>query len=343
MNRYVLLVDDDRDLLANLQAGLGRYERAFEVVLAADGREALDCLQRTSISLVVTDLKMPRLDGFELLAAIMGEYPDIPVIVITAFSTPEMEDLARRGGAVNFIAKPFRIENLARQVMAMLRKQAEGGLLHNISTGIFLQLIEMEQKTCTLRLLDKASAKTGALFFWEGQLMDARAGQLQAEAAAYEIFSWDNVSLAIQNDCVVQEKKVQKELHSLLIEAARRKDENKVQVQTVPAVGEKPYAGPSPAASSADPEDGLMRLRQKIENALGPLCAVEAIREDDSWNAHMESISRAAERLGLGRLLVGYIDRSQAQGHVILPGPPTTVLTVNAKCPRDRLLRLLSE
>jgi DNA-binding response OmpR family regulator len=343
MSRNVLLVDDDRELLAHLKEGLARYESSFGVTLAGDGREAMECLQRENIALVVADLKMPRVDGFELLAAIMGQYPDIPVIIITGFSTPEMEDLARRAGAVNFIAKPFRIESLARQILAMLRKQTEGGLLHNISSGMFLQLIEMEQKTCTLRLVDKFSARTGALFFLEGQLLDARAGLLLGEAAAYEIFSWDNVSLAIQNDCVVKEKKVQKELHSLLIEAARRKDEKKAPVPPGSAGATAPSADPPAAASSANPASGLMRLRLKIEKALGPQCAVEELRLDDSWNAHLESISQAGERLGLGRLAVGYIDRSEAQGYIILPGDSTTVLVVNSKCPRDRLFRLLSE
>jgi len=76
---------------------------------------------------VVTDLKMPRMDGFELLAAIMESYPDIPVIVISGFSTPDMQRLARQGGAVAFITKPFPIESLIRHILNLLHKQTEGG------------------------------------------------------------------------------------------------------------------------------------------------------------------------------------------------------------------------
>ncbi|MGE5256281.1 MAG: response regulator, partial [Hyphomicrobiales bacterium] len=205
MIRTVLLVDDDREMLLSLREGFRRYADSMSVLLAGDGLEALEALKRQDISLVVTDLKMPRMDGFELLATIMGNYPDIPVIIITGFSTPDMEQLARQGGAVGFIAKPFLIENLARQILSMLRRETEGGTLHNVSSGMFLQLIEMEQKTCTIRLEDKTGGKRGALFFVGGELFDARVGNLQGEVAAYDIFSWEHVSLSIQNDCSVHE------------------------------------------------------------------------------------------------------------------------------------------
>ena len=129
MIKNVLLVDDDRAMLLALQEGFARYSDSFSVLLAGDGIEALEYLKRQPVSLVVTDLKMPRVDGFELLATIMANFPDIPVIIITGYSTPEMERLARKGGAVAFVAKPFLIENLARQIVSMLRQEADGGTL----------------------------------------------------------------------------------------------------------------------------------------------------------------------------------------------------------------------
>jgi len=141
MIKNVLLVDDDHEMLLALKEGFRKYRDSFTVQLAADGLKALENLKKSVISLVVTDLKMPRMDGFELLAHIMEHYPDIPVIIITGYSTPEMEHLARDGGAVGYIAKPFLIENLARQIMTTLRKESEGGTLHNVSSGMFLQLV----------------------------------------------------------------------------------------------------------------------------------------------------------------------------------------------------------
>ena len=133
MVRNVLLVDDDLEMLGLLQEGLAGHADAFAVLTAGDGAEALECLRHHNVSLVVTDLKMPHMDGFELLAAILEGYPDIPVIVMSGFSAPGLESTARRGGAVGYIAKPFSIDALALKILTMLRRAAEGGTLHNVS------------------------------------------------------------------------------------------------------------------------------------------------------------------------------------------------------------------
>ena len=146
MIKNVLIVDDDQEMLASLQNGMAKYKDTFTLLTAGDGKDALAQLQNHTISLVVTDLKMPRMDGFALLQHVMENYPDIPVIVITGYSTPEMERLAREGGAVGYIAKPFLLDNLARKIMAALRQESEGGTLHSVSSGIFLQLMEMPLK-----------------------------------------------------------------------------------------------------------------------------------------------------------------------------------------------------
>ena len=152
MIKKVLIVDDDQEMLLSLKEGLGRYNATFSVLLAGDGLLALEKLKKKTISLVVTDLRMPRMDGFALLSEIMEHYPDIPVIIITGYSTPEMEQLAQEGGAIGYVEKPFMIDDLAQKILGTLRKESEGGTLHSVSSGMFLQLIEMEQKTCTIRL-----------------------------------------------------------------------------------------------------------------------------------------------------------------------------------------------
>ena len=90
MIKNVLLVDDDHEMLVALKEGFQRYKDSFAILLAADGLKAVESLKKNTISLVVTDLKMPGMDGFELLAHIMEHYPDIPVIIITGYSAPEM-------------------------------------------------------------------------------------------------------------------------------------------------------------------------------------------------------------------------------------------------------------
>ncbi len=331
MNKTVLLVDDDREMLRLFQEALAPYRESFGVVAAGDGVEALECLKRRNISLVVTDLKMPRMDGFELLAAIMESYPDIPVIIMSGFNAPGIENMALRGGAVGFIVKPFTVETLAHQILTMLRKETEGGTLHNVSSSMFLQLIEMEQKTCVIRLANRDSGRTGALFFVEGELFDARVGAFQGERAAYEIFAWDHVSLSIQNDCTVRENRIRKDLNQLILEAMRRKDE-------IAAGAGAPAAAP-PEESDSPPQ----RLRAKILAAFGAQSGLEDIIQNQDWRGRMKRISACGERLKLGRLVLGYVDKADARDYILVPGEDQAVAAVNPTCPRDKLLQLLAE
>jgi CheY-like chemotaxis protein len=336
MIKNVLLVDDDHEMLIALKEGFQKYKDSFSILLASDGLKAVEGLKKNTISLVVTDLKMPGMDGFELLAHIMENYPDIPVIIITGYSTPEMERLAREGGAVGYIAKPFLIENLARQIMTTLRRESEGGTLHNVSSGMFLQLVEMEQKTCTIRLEDKFSNQKGILFFKEGELLDARVNDLQGEDAAYEIFAWDQVNLSIQNGCALKEKRIHSEMQHLILETARRKDEELVgDVQ--PAVMEEVQS------FEPQPANIIGAIKHKIETKLGPSCGLEDIYQDNSWDSRLLQWSRAGIFFNIGELAMGYIDKGEENDFIVIPGENTTVIAVNPKCPRDKLLRVLSE
>ena len=336
MIKNVLLVDDDTEMLHALKEGFKKYKESFAVVLAEDGLQALERLKSNLISLVVTDLKMPHMDGFELLAHIMVHYPDIPVIIITGYSTPEMEQLARQGGAVGYIAKPFLIENLARQILTTLRKESEGGTLHNVSSGMFLQLIEMEQKTCTIRLEDKTSQKKGILFFNEGELFDARVNNMKGKAAAIEIFSWDAVNLSIQNGCALKENKIQSDLQALILEAMRQKDED--QPEEVPeGVMEQMEQG------EEAPADLLRKLKERIENQIGQQCGLEDLYQDEFWDDRVAQLSKTGEFFHFGRLMLAYIDKGDTNDYILIPGHKTTVITVDPKCPRDKILRVISE
>ena len=221
MTKNILIVDDEKDMLLSLKEGFETYGEIFSVLLAEDGEKAVDKLKENVISLVVTDLRMPRMDGFSLLIHIMTHYPDIPVIIMTAYSRPIMERMAMKIGAVEYIEKPFRMDDLAQKIISTLEKESDGGIFTSVSSGMFTQLIEMEQKTCTVRLVNRSSDQRGVLFFREGELLDARVNNVQGEPAALEILTWDDVVLSIQDKCSQKEKKIEADFQDILIEAMR--------------------------------------------------------------------------------------------------------------------------
>jgi len=338
MIKKVLVVDDDMEMLNIVREGLSGYDETFSVLTAVDGLDAIDRLKENTVSIVVTDLKMPRMDGFSLLTFIMEHYPEIPVIIMTGYSTPEMERSAWEKGAVGYISKPFMINALAERIVTTLRREADGGTLHSISSGMFLQLVEMEEKTCTIRLVSKGSGEQGVLFFRQGELLDARANGLRGEDAAYEIFSWEQVSLSIQNSCQQKEKRIHRDLQAILLEAMRRKDERRSSKKVPPGKNKDKQKG-TVKNRKLSPEG----VKQILATHFAEGAGVEDIYEDEAWEGLVQEFRRVATFMKAGEFKVGYLDRGADHDFIILPSDRPTVISVNPKCPRDRLMETLSE
>ena len=110
----LLVADDDPGLRESLERTLTR--EGYRVVLASDGRAALERFQSGGIDLIVTDLRMPGLTGLELLRAAKTIAPDVDVILLTAFGTVEEAVKAMKDGAYDFLTKPFRREQLIKLI-----------------------------------------------------------------------------------------------------------------------------------------------------------------------------------------------------------------------------------
>jgi len=117
----LLVADDDPGLRESLERTLTR--EGYHVVLASDGRAALERVQAGGVDLIVTDLKMPGLTGLELLRAAKAIMPDVDVILLTAFGTVEEAVKAMKDGAYDFLTKPFRREQLIKLIDKALERR----------------------------------------------------------------------------------------------------------------------------------------------------------------------------------------------------------------------------
>jgi two-component system response regulator HydG len=117
----LLVADDDPGLRESLGRTLTRA--GYKVVLASDGRAALERLRGGGLDLVLTDLKMPGLTGIEVLRATKAIAPDLDVILLTAFGTVEEAVIAMKEGAYDFMTKPFRGEQLLKIVAKALERR----------------------------------------------------------------------------------------------------------------------------------------------------------------------------------------------------------------------------
>lgn len=223
---HVLIVDDEASLLLSFQNGFERLKDRFRLYTAENGKRALEILETVPIDVCITDIRMPVMDGFELLVVMNARYPTIPVIVMSAYGSPELvEKLESIGGMVRFLEKPMPFERLFECIEESLKRGAQSGAMIGISVGSFLQLLEMEEKTALIEV--QTTGKKGLVYFHQGQLYDAVCGEKTGEEAAIEMILWDKVRIQFKR---LPEKKIirriKSEIMPLLLEASRRKDEN---------------------------------------------------------------------------------------------------------------------
>ena len=118
MNR-ILIVDDELNMRLVLKAMLSK--EGYDVLLAEDGLVALEILKTNQVDAIVTDLKMPRLDGMALLSRVNKEYPSVPIVIITAYGTVNTAVDALKKGAFDYITKPFDQDDLRNVIRKAIR------------------------------------------------------------------------------------------------------------------------------------------------------------------------------------------------------------------------------
>jgi DNA-binding response OmpR family regulator len=120
MTHNILVVDDDQELRETIHEIL--TEAGFSVTMAANGEEALNCLDRQAFDVILLDLIMPGLGGKEVLPLIKRQSPSVKVIMITAFATIENAVSAMRKGADDYLTKPFKVDELLTVVRRSLEE-----------------------------------------------------------------------------------------------------------------------------------------------------------------------------------------------------------------------------
>jgi two-component system response regulator AtoC len=120
--KQVLIVDDEPNLRKILSAQLARD--GYDVMIAEDGEQGLSMLREHHIDMVITDLKMPKVDGMTLLKEALREDPDLPVVMITAHGTVDTAVEALKSGAFDYLTKPFDKDEV-RQIVAKALKTKE--------------------------------------------------------------------------------------------------------------------------------------------------------------------------------------------------------------------------
>ena len=118
MASKILIVDDEEGIRESLKLILSDF---YELILTKDGVQALDCLEKSKeIKLVLMDIKMPRVNGLDVLKQIKENHPKLDVVIITGYKSVETATEAVRLGASGYIVTPFRSEEILATVKSLL-------------------------------------------------------------------------------------------------------------------------------------------------------------------------------------------------------------------------------
>ena len=252
--KTVLVVDDEALFLSSVAEALAAPRGALSVVTAPDGAQALALLRQQAVDLLITDLKMPVLDGFELLKEFMRLQPGKPALVLTAHGSPEMEEHLRLIGGVSYLEKPIDLGALQLRIDEMLRPRTQGHI-EGITLFGFLQLLEIERKTCTLLL--RFGARRAMLCIRAGELVHAEADGLGGDRAVLQLGDWEAPEIDIEHVCRPCARTVHSRLTELLMEAARLADERREYGPRDPEPTPTPVRGAGRRASGVFPASFL--------------------------------------------------------------------------------------
>lgn len=345
MIRNVLIVDNDKEMLATLKEGLEKFNDFFKVLISGDGLDATSILKNHTISLVVTDIEIPKMDGISFMTHIVENYPGTPIILISGLLNADFKRMVKQIGVVEYLEKPFNVEQLSKEIITILRRQTNGGTLQNVSSSMFLQLMEMEQKSCTIRLACADTGRNGILFFKKGQLLDARVRSKQGIDAAYEIFSWETVNLSIENDCPLTGDSIKKDVQSIYLESLHRKDEaESAQIEEEQEQLSRSKSESNKPVKEIPQEDSGVKaekIKKYLFDRVGSRCGLENIYPDNSWDGVIAQMEKLGSAMKAGGLELAYVRNGDKVDYVVLPEKEPLLLIMNSKCPRDRVLQAL--
>jgi CheY-like chemotaxis protein len=325
MVRKVLLVDDDPILLTAMEAGLASFHQSFEIVTANDGFEAVKVLEEIAVSLIVIDLVMVRMDGISLLQHVREHYPDISVIIISAMEKKMMQELVSGDDIAGYLQKPFDITTLEEMIALPLQKEAEDGIMHNITPSVFLQLMEMDAKTCTIRLLDKMSQQGGILYFLDGVLLDVRIGRKTGLEAAYTLFTWEEVTVFIKNSCRPRENNINSGLQPIIMKAAGMKDE-----------AEELF-------SALESTENLTAPLSPFLRKLADHCEKDILTLHNRATTAFEQLIKLGEDYGFGSFMAGYLENEGKKDRLLLNEKRPVMLTVTSPACKKKIDSILDE
>ena len=221
--KTILLVDDDAQLIDAQARPFHRVRSQFELFTAENGHQAVQVLESRAIDLLVTDLDMPVMDGFELLTHALRLQPRASIVVLTEREGSSLEMALDTPGSTEVLHKPLAPDAIFDFARAHFARRLRGHL-SGVSLSGLLQLLSLEERSCAVTI--RGANKTGTIEMLDGDLTSASTGSLSGEAAVLEILGWRHPDVELVGIWTSPPRSIDSTLQQLILEAARCQDES---------------------------------------------------------------------------------------------------------------------
>jgi DNA-binding response OmpR family regulator len=236
--KQLLLVDADPRSVRVLEVSLKKA--GYSVTTATDGQDALAKIEFSTPDLILSDTRLPRLDGYELVRRLKehAEFAQLPVVFLTSQKSIEDKIRGLELGVEDYLTKPIFVRELITRVNLLLARRTQekmatsmptsrrtrlSGSLEDMGVVDLLQTFEVSRKSGIARISD--GRRETRVFFRDGKVVDAELGRLRGEEAVYRALIWISGSFEVEFCPVANEDIIPTSTQGLLMEGMRRVDE----------------------------------------------------------------------------------------------------------------------
>lgn len=254
----ILLLDDDPDLLALYKETLSQLPSQPEIHTATSGNRALALLEAEPFRLFISDLKMPKMDGLQVLSIVRRKHPGLRTVVLTSVMDEQFRTRVYALGVDLFWQKPGterEIKMFLECVESLLERENETGF-RGVQSKSLVDIVQLEclsQNSTVLRITN--GPLSGKIWIHEGELVDAQAEDLQGEEAFRTILQWKTGNFEVLPAEPSRPRAIMKSYNALLLESAQAIDESRGQQAT------------------ETKEEGALRMQSR----LSPMADVEGV------------------------------------------------------------------
>jgi DNA-binding response OmpR family regulator len=235
----LLLVDADPRSVRVLEVSLKKA--GYSVTTATDGLDALAKIESLTPDLVLSDTRLPKLDGYTLVRKLKDrpEWAAIPIVFLTSQKSIEDKIRGLELGVEDYLTKPIFVRELIARVNLLLARRTQeniaasrtslsgrtrfAGSTQDMAVVDLLQTFEVSRKSGVVHL--RSTGQEGRIYFRDGKVVDAELGRLRGEEAIYRALIWNEASFEVEFKPVATEDVIGGSTQAILMEGMRRVDE----------------------------------------------------------------------------------------------------------------------